>query len=187
MNNCACQNCTVLKYGRFERGKTSFILYTLVMVNTEIYKPLHLKPSLSPFHPPQRPGRGRKSKAAQIVILIASPPWCLTSCQFFFCNSAHDCSFLSLHPHRHQPLAHTWTVSTASEPVFPHPSPSFSSESTDTSVDLQDDIQNCSVGHTAALIESLSWLLKNKKQRCLSLTLSSIWPSASHPAASMTH
>lgn len=171
MNDRACQNCTVLKYGRFGRGKTSFILYALVVVSTEIYKPLHLKPSLSPLRPPQGPGRGRKSKAAQIVILIASPPWCLTSCQFFFCNSAHDCSFLSPHPHQHQPLAHTWTVSTASELVFPHPSPSFSSESTDTSVDLQADTRNCSLGHNAALIESFSWLLKNKKQMCLSLML----------------
>ncbi|KAL0593263.1 LOW QUALITY PROTEIN: hypothetical protein AAY473_037509 [Plecturocebus cupreus] len=41
--------------------------------------------------------------------------------------SAQNCPFLSPYPHPDQPLAHTWTVSTASEPVFPHQSPSFPS------------------------------------------------------------
>lgn len=127
MNTCVCPSYTVLKRGLLGRGRTSAILYALAHVGMEIYTPLPLKPLLSPLHPPEGPGRGRESVAAQIVILIASPPWCLTSCQFF-CNSARDCPFLS--PYPHWPFAPTWTVSIASEQVFPEPSPSFSSPST---------------------------------------------------------
>lgn len=119
--------------------------------------PLHLEPSLSPLHPPEGPGRGRERQAAQIVILIASPPWCLTSCQSFFCNSAHDCPFLSPHPHPHQPLAHTWTVSTAPEPVFPLLSPSFPSESTLTPALVSKmTLRTRGLGHATPLIESPS-------------------------------
>nr|KAF6335386.1 hypothetical protein mPipKuh1_008069 [Pipistrellus kuhlii] len=127
------------------------------MVSTDMQKPLHLEPSLSPLHPPGGPERGRESKAAQIVILIASPPWCLTSCQFLFCNSAHDCPFLSPHPHPHQPLAHTWTVSTAPEPVFPLPSPTSPSASTLTRALVSKmTLQTHSRGHATPLIGSLS-------------------------------
>lgn len=118
MNKCACQNHTVLRCGQSGRG-TRAILCASASVSVEIYKPRPLKPSLSPLHPPEGPGRGRECVAIQIVILIASPPWCLTSCQFSFCNTVRDCPFLSPCPHPHQPLAHTWTVSTASE-LAPH-------------------------------------------------------------------
>lgn len=133
------------------------------MLSVEIHKPFHVKPLLSPLHPPEGPERGRESKATQIVILIASPPCCLISCQSFFCDSACHGPFL-LPPTPESALSSYLNGPHGFGAGVPTSTHFFSLPILlDTNTALQGDSQNFSLSLAAALIENLSWPFMTKE------------------------